>query len=431
VIVDLLFLLAVAVMWLVIAYQLALALAGSWLWRRTRGRDPLPANEDLDWPTLSVLIPAHNEESVIERTLSSLLAQTYPADRLEILVISDASTDRTAELVATCGRKHPSVRLLEIPPGQGGRGKSAALNTGMRHVDGELVAIYDADNTPEPDALKILVRELLLDRTLGAALGMFRTINRDRNLLTRFVNLETIAFQWIVQAGRWCLGRVSTLPGTNYVIRREILERLGGWDEQAIAEDSELSLRVYELGKFIKFVPSAVTWEQEPETLGVWLRQRTRWARGNNYVVAKFLRRRPRFQSKLIAFELVAFLALFYVFFAAIIVSDVLFVLCVTGLATANLAGPFNVVFVAAIGLFLLQLAHVASFEGERVPAVLLTGILMYFTYCQLWIVVVIRALYEDHVLRREHVWDKTPRFPSPRTGELLPQAAPQRKESP
>ena len=57
-IVDLLFLLAVAVMWLVIAYQLALALAGSWLWRRTRGRDPLPANEHLDWPTLSVLIPS-------------------------------------------------------------------------------------------------------------------------------------------------------------------------------------------------------------------------------------------------------------------------------------------------------------------------------------------------------------------------------------
>lgn len=430
-IVDLLFLLAVAVMWLVIAYQLILTLAGSWLWRRTRWSDPLPADEDFEWPTLSLLIPAHNEESVIEQTLSSLIAQTYPKDRLEILVISDASTDRTSELVEIFGRKHPCVRLLEIPQERGGKGKSAALNIGLEHVVGDVIAIYDADNNPEPEALRILVRELVLDPELGAAVGMFRTINRNRNLLTRFINLETIAFQWIVQAGRWCLGKVSTLPGTNYVIRREILEQLGGWDEKAIAEDSELSIRVYELGKLIKFVPTAVTWEQEPETVQVWMRQRTRWARGNNYVVAKFLRRRPRFKSRLIAFQLASFLALFYVFFAAIVVSDVLFVLCVTGVASATLAGPFNVVFGVAIGLFLLQLALVGSFEGERVPAVLLIGALMYFTYCQLWLLVVVRSFYEDHVLRREHVWDKTPRFPLRRPGELVSQPVPQRKELP
>ena len=408
---DLLFLASVAVMWLVNAYVLVLTLAGFRLWRSARCSDPLADTSDIEWPTLAVLVPAHNEEVVIEQTLTSLAAQTYPKDRLEVVVIDDASTDRTAELTARFAEESSFVRLLQVPEGCGGRGKSAALNIGLENVEAEVIAIYDADNNPERDALRILVRQLMLHPELAAAVGMFRTVNRSRNLLTRFIDLETIAFQWIVQAGRWVLGGVATLPGTNYVIWRDVLDQLGGWDERAIAEDSELSIRVYELGKLIKFVPSAVTWEQEPETLRVWLRQRTRWARGNNYVIAKYLRRRPRFASRLIAFELVSFLALFYVFFAAIIVSDALFLLGVTGLAEATLMGPFRLVFVTAFVLFLLKLSLVGSFEGERVPAVTVLGALMYITYCQLWIFVMLRALYEDLVLRRGWVWDKTPRF--------------------
>ena len=408
--VGLLFLVAVAVLWAVIAYQLVLTAAGFTLWRSSL-RASVPDDGEVEWPTLSVLIPAHNEERVIEATLEALAAQSYPEGRFEVLVINDGSTDRTAELVAKVAKRHPQVRLLDIPAGRGGRGKSAALNVGLAQTESELVAVYDADNTPEPHALRILVHELMAQPELGAAIGKFRTVNRSRNLLTRCINLETIAFQWIVQAGRWVLCRVATLPGTNYVIRRHLLEELGGWDEGAIAEDSEMSMRIYEMGGLIKFVPTAVTWEQEPETLEVWLRQRTRWARGNNYVFAKFLERRDRFVSRRTRFEMGVFLSLFYVFFGAVVISDLLFVASLMDLARVSFTGPFDLVFASALVLFVLELMLVASFEGERGPRVVLLALVMYFTYCQLWIWVVTRALFEDLVLRRKHVWHKTPRF--------------------
>ena len=146
------------------------------------------------------------------------------------------------------------------------------------------IAIYDADNTPAPDALKYLVAQLLLHPGLGAVLGKFRTVNKDRTLLTRFINIETLSFQSILQAGRWRLFKIATLPGTNFVIRKEVIDQVGGWDEGAMTEDSELSIRMYINKWRIKFIPYALTYEQEPERWGVWMGQRTRWVRGNNYV---------------------------------------------------------------------------------------------------------------------------------------------------
>src|SRR4029078_8770370 len=130
-----------------------------------------------------------------------------------------------------------------------------ALNLAFPSITHELIAIYDADNRPEPSSLRTLVSALLRDPTLAAAVGKFRCLNRDRNLLTRFINIETLAFQWIVQAGRWALIGVTPLPGPNFVFRKTALFEAGGWDEEALTEDAELTIRLYETGKRIRFVP--------------------------------------------------------------------------------------------------------------------------------------------------------------------------------
>lgn len=91
----------------------------------------------------------------------------------------------------------------------------------------------------------------------------------------------------MAQAGRQQLFHLCTIPGTNYVIRRDLLEQIGGWDVKALAEDTEISFRVYQNGYRIGFEPHAVTWEQEPQTFEVWFHQRTRWVKGNIYVIAK------------------------------------------------------------------------------------------------------------------------------------------------
>ncbi len=408
---SIVFVLAVILIWFMIAYQLVLTVAGFFhILRSARERREVDATT-FDLPAVAVLIPAHNEGKVIRGTLEAMLAFDYPPDRYEVVVINDGSSDDTGEIVRSFAERDRRVRLVDVAPGEGGRGKSRALNLGLAATDAGLVAVYDADNTPEPRALRYLVAQLLLHPDLGAVLGKFRTENRKRNLLTRFINVETLSFQSIVQAGRWKLFRVSTLPGTNFVIRRTLIEAMGGWDEAAITEDSELSIRVYMEGFRIKVIPYAVTHEQEPETWAVWFKQRTRWVRGNNYVAMKFLRQIPSFRRKALAVEVLYLLSLYYVFFVAIVASDLLFLASVLGLVAIPLPGPYTAVWVLAFLLFIMEILLALSYDREDSPSQVGLIVLAYFTYCQLWIVVVARALWLDLVRRETRTWVKTVRF--------------------
>ncbi|MGB9773375.1 MAG: glycosyltransferase family 2 protein [Bacteroidota bacterium] len=408
---SILFVVAVILIWFMIAYQLVLTLAGYFHFvHSVREKKAIDAMK-FDFPRVAILIPAHNEEKVIRRTLEAMLAFDYPSDRYEVIVVNDGSTDETGVIVEEMAWRDARVRHLIVPEEEGGKGKSRALNIGLKHTNAEYIAVYDADNTPEPSALRYLVTQMILHQELGAVLGKFRTRNRYRNLLTRFINVETLSFQSILQAGRWKLFKVSTLPGTNFVIRRSLLEQLGGWDEEAITEDSELSIRVYMKGYKIKVIPYAVTYEQEPETWEVWRKQRTRWVRGNNYVALKFFKEIPQFKNKFLAVEVLYLLSLYYVFFFAIVISDILFILSVAGLVAIPLPGPYTAVWILAFVLFILEILLALSYDREDNLKQIGLIILMYFTYCQLWIYVVGKALYLDLIRREKRTWVKTVRF--------------------
>ena len=414
IIVDYLFVFSVIVIWFMLAYQFILFLLGYlYGFRAKRLRRKLEKMSP-DLPAVSLMVPAHNEGIVIKKTIESLLRLDYPKDRLEILVINDGSTDDTAPQVQSFAARDARVRLFNVPSESAARGKSAALNRGLKECRYGIIGIFDADNLPEPDSVLHLARQLLADPSLGAVIGMFRCINRRRNLLTRFINLESLAFQWIVQAGRWRLLRMSTLPGTNYLIRRSLLEELGGWDEQALTEDAELTVRIYQAGYIIKFIPYAVTWEQEPETLRVWFRQRVRWARGNNYVLEKYFTQVFKIKPRALGLELFYTMGVYYVFFLAILLSDLLFIAAVTGLIAIPVPGPYSEVWFFAFFLFILELVIALSREKEDSPFNILLIALSYFTYCQLWIAVVLRGIYDDFFLKREHIWVKTERFRVP-----------------
>ena len=215
----------------------------------------------------------------------------------------------------------------------------------------------------------------------------------------------------MLQAGRWQMHNIATLPGTNFVMWRWLIDQLEGWDEEALTEDSELSIRIYELGYKIKFTPYAITYEQEPETWKVWIKQRVRWVRGNNYVIAKFFKLIPHFKNKRIRFDLLYTLALYYIFFFAIIISDVLFVLSLLNLISIPLPGPYSVVWIMAFILFLFEIMLAISFDREDNAKNLGLILVMYFTYCQLWIFIMLRAFYLDKIKKEGHVWDKTVRF--------------------
>jgi len=411
---EILFLTAVIVLWSMIFYQLFFTFMGFIFYRKS-----LQEKTDLDkeaageLPSVSILIPAHNEALVLEKTLKSMLALDYPFEKMEIIVINDGSTDATAEIAKAFSLRDSRVRLFNVPEKEAAKGKPHALNLGFEEAAHEFIAVYDADNTPEPSSLRYLIQNMVKGPKLAAVFGKFRTRNRRKNLLTRFINMETLSFQLIIQAGRSKIVDMAMLPGTNFVIRRSILEKYGGWDEKALTEDTELSIRMLQNGDQIKFIPYAVTWEEEPEKWRVWVRQRTRWVRGNIYILRKFLLSSLRQRNMRVVVELGYIFLLYYLFLGAILLSHLFFITGGIGLIAVLSPGPYFIVWVCAFLLFVIEIMMTAALEKEAFWENLGVVVLMYFTYCQGWIILVFRALYQEFFKKQSLEWEKTPRFAS------------------
>ncbi|MCM3749009.1 glycosyltransferase [Paenibacillus pasadenensis] len=414
-VVDYLFLYCMICIWIMLLINIVLTAGGYRYYLKTL---QMRVDEPLDeYPSVSVLIPAHNEEKVIGQTVSALMALDYPADKLEIIVINDNSSDATGDILAELQQSRPDInlRVLTTDAVTGGKGKSGALNNGYAISKGEILAVYDADNTPERSALKILVHTLVRNDRLGAVIGKFRTRNTSKNWLTRFINIETLGFQWMVQAGRWQLFGLCTIPGTNFVVRRSLIERMGGWDTRAIAEDTEISFRIYRFGYKIQYMPLSVTWEQEPETVPVWIKQRSRWVKGNIYVLLKNIKLLFTRESKHIRFDLLYFCSVYFLFLSSALLSDAIFLLGILGLVEYKIAGNTLLLWMMAFLVFVLEMAIALSMEkGQSRPRNIGYVAIMYFTYCQMWLVVAVNGFYQfirDAILRREARWYKTERF--------------------
>ncbi len=412
---DALFLYAIAVIWLMLVLNVALTVAGHRYYLQTLKDDVLfsPAV----FPFVSVLVPAHNESRVIGNTVRALLRFDYPPDRYEVIVVNDNSSDRTGDVLEAVRRQYPgrNLRVITTDAETGGKGKSNALNIGLSKSRGDYIAVYDADNTPQKDALRILVGKIVQNKRLGAVIGKFRTRNRAVNALTRFVNIETLTFQWMAQAGRWRMLRLCTIPGTNFVVRRSLLERIGGWDVKAIAEDTEISFRIYRMGYRIQYFPQAVTWEQEPQTLPVWIRQRTRWATGNFYVLMKNFRLLFDWKAGVVRFDILYYFTVYALFLSAVVVSDACFVLGAFGMLHLTVQGGSFIVWLLAYAIFVLSVAvTVLTEKGESEPVNFALILIMYFTYCQLWMIVAVKGFWsylKTSAMHRQVRWYKTERF--------------------
>jgi cellulose synthase/poly-beta-1,6-N-acetylglucosamine synthase-like glycosyltransferase len=402
-----------AIVWFILLYHIFLTFFGYRYFLKSQevstDSDELPY-----YPKVTVLVPAHNEERVIGNTVDAIMRSIYPKDKLEVIVINDSSTDRTGEVLKEKAKRYPNLKILEIKPPLGAKGKANALNQGLKLASGEFIVVYDADNTPERRAIINLVRYIINDPNLGAVVGKFRTRNRDRSILTRFINIETLSFQWLVQASRNYLWGLATIPGTNFIIRRELLENIGGWEINSLTEDTELTIRIYQSGYRILWIPHAVTWEQEPEKLGIWFKQRTRWARGNLAVIFTYLKNFFSLRDKKIMFDILYFAYIYLLAFSGIVISDVIFVLGLLGMVRLNIGGPLILIWFLAYALYITETYISLSFErSEGNLENLLLICLMYFTYCQLWLIVVIRAIYfsiREKITGKTLRWYKTER---------------------
>lgn len=413
---DYLFLFSLISIWVLLLINIVLALSGYRYYLEMNNTN-IKLIEDEKSPYVSILVPAHNEGKVIYKTVKSLILLNYPKDRYEIIVINDNSSDNTGEELDRVKKDVNGENLNVIATDKitGGKGKSNALNLGYKASKGEYIAVYDADNTTEKNALKYLITTIVNDESLAAVIGKFRTRNKEKNLLTRFINIETLSFQWMAQAGRWQLLKLCTIPGTNFVVRKSIIDSMGGWDTKAISEDTEISFRIYRLGYKIAFMPKAVTWEQEPETLKVWFKQRTRWAKGNIYVLLKYIKTIFTEKPSRINFDIIYFFGVYFLFLSSVLISDALFILRLFINIPLHIVGNFNILWILAYILFILEVAVTLTMErGESGFDNLILIPLMYFTYCQMWLIVAVNSIiqyFKDKILKREIKWYKTERF--------------------
>lgn len=392
--VDTLFIASLVATWLILFYHVILTIGGYRHFVKTLTTFDPDIRLD-EYPMITVLIPAHNEEMVIGRTVDAMSRLIYPKDRLEIIVVNDCSKDKTGKILAEKCVKYPQLKVVTLEPPAGAKGKSNALNHGLKESKGEYIVVYDADNTPERRAVLYLVQAIVKDEKLGAVVGKFRTRNKDASLLTRFINVETLSFQWLLQAGRCHLFGITTIPGTNFIVRRSLLESMNGWNVNALTEDTELTIRIYDSGYRIFWLPHAVTWEQEPETLRVWIKQRTRWAQGNMWIIGQYVFKLFTLKDLRISADIIYFTFTYFVFFVSIIISDVIFILGLMGLVKLTVSGPFSIIWLLAYALFIAETYISLSLErGEGNGKNLALTALMYFTYSQLWILLVFRASY-------------------------------------
>ena len=389
---------AIAAIWFMMMLNVILSIGGYfYIFRcnQTDGHIPVPNN---DYPMVSVLVPAHNEALVVKRTVRSLLNFDYPKDKYEIIVINDNSSDNTEEILSDLASEYPENRLMCISTDKivGGTGKSNALNIGFSVAKGEVIAIYDADNTPEPQALRLLVENLVADPKAGAVIGKFRTRNRNASILSRFVNIETLSHQCMNQAGRFFFFKLCTIPGTNYVIRRSIVETVGGWDVKALSEDTEISFRIYRMGYYIKLLPQAVTWEQEPHLLPIWFRQRVRWAKGNIYVMMKNFKYTFDKNAGAMRLDALYYALTYSIMLSSLVASDIIFIGGVLGMVQVRLGGFSTALWGMAILVFIASMMLTLSLERNEftLESMGLVAMMM-FTYAKLWVFVVVKAMWD------------------------------------
>lgn len=249
----------------------AVALTGLALASRKRHRRP-PAAPHLAPGFVSVLIPAFNEARVIEASVRRILGST--GARIEVIVIDDGSTDGTSTVVADAFGIDPRVRLLTLENG----GKARALNTALTVAKGDVVIALDADTQFEPDTIAKLLR-WFVDPEIGAVAGNAK-IGNAGNLITRWQAVEYVVAQNLERRALSALDAVTVVPGAIGAWRRCALDAVGGYPEDTLAEDQDLTICIQRAGWKVACDIDAIAWTEAPDTARALFKQRFRWAYG-------------------------------------------------------------------------------------------------------------------------------------------------------
>jgi peptidoglycan-N-acetylglucosamine deacetylase len=223
-------------------------------------------------PPVSVIVAAYNEERVVVRTVESVLNDGYPD--LEVVIVNDGSTDRTDEVLRRAFGGDARVRVHT----RARRGKAAALNTAVGLARHEFLIAIDADTMLRAGTIEKLLRHFA-DPSVGAVSGNVRVGNR-KNWITRFQSIEYVYGFNLDRRALDVLNAVTVVPGAAGAWRKTLIEQVGGFSEETLAEDTDLTLAIRRLGHRILYDEEAVAYTEAPEDAWSLARQRFRWSFG-------------------------------------------------------------------------------------------------------------------------------------------------------
>jgi len=248
-----------------------------------RGYAPLTLDH---WThTVTLLIPAHNEQATLAKTLLSLKHVRGPL--VQVLVAENGSTDATIEVARNAAVTMPElpIEVLEL----GSIGKANALNACLGQSRGDIIVVLDADTIINADFIERIIPHFD-NSDVGAVAGNVKVGNRNR-LLPRLQSLEYVMSLAVDRRAQAMLNVVSVVPGAAGAFRKDALVRVGGWPARTLTEDTDLTVALLSAGWQVPYEATAISWTEAPETVSDVMKQRRRWSYGAAQVSAVHGRR--------------------------------------------------------------------------------------------------------------------------------------------
>jgi len=352
-------------------------------------------------PPVDVVVAARDEQAVIGRLVERIAQLRYPEGQLRLWVIDDASRDRTPQVLAELQERHTFLRVLRREADAGG-GKSGALNLVLQQLQGRWMFVLDADADLQSDTLERLIP--YAEQGGWAAVQLRKAeVNATANWLTRAQAME-MALDTVVQEGRLISGGVVELRGNGQLLRRSALEQVGGFNEDTVTDDLDLSFRL-----LLHRQPLAVVWDppvSEEAVMGLpalW-RQRQRWAEGG---LQRFFDYAPGLLSERLSpgrkLDLLCFFLLQYVL-PVVAVADLLGALITRSLPTI---WPLSFVAFGLSAISILQGCRRGG-EGPPLPRMHPANLLLGILYLSHWFLVIPYTTLRMALLPKRLVWAKT-----------------------
>ncbi len=361
-------------------------------------------NQDLEneLPSVDVLVSARDEEAVIARLVNRLVAIQYPKDKINLCIINDGSIDHTPQILQKLNQEFSNLRVISRSRTSGG-GKSGALNHALKTVNGEWVFILDAD-ADFNDEILLKLLPFACNGKLSAVQLRKAVVNSQQNLLTVCQAME-MAMDTVIQQGRQNIGGVVELRGNGALLNRRSLDSCGGFNEETVTDDLDLSFRLLIDGGSVGILWDPPVHEEGVETFQALFRQRQRWAEGG---LQRFFDYWPLLISSKINISKKIDLTSFFLLQYALPIISFVDLIAATLTKSIPVFWPLSFVAFSISGLAYFTGCSRRSISGPNIPTSNIFNLCIALLYLLHWFFVIPLTTLKMAFVPKKLVWLKT-----------------------